>query len=132
MRLQYRLNTLSPIMGKNQILGARGEELVAVYLEGRGYQILERNWRIKDGEIDVIAISDTNILVFIEVKTRTSNAFGHPLEAITKEKAHRLQKLALAWLVLNHRWLSEYRIDCAAVTIPSDLNYEIDYREAVL
>ena len=119
-------------MGKNQILGARGEELVAVYLEDRGYQILERNWRIKDGEIDLIAISDTNILVFIEVKTRTSNAFGHPLEAITKEKAHRLQKLALAWLVLNHRWGSDYRVDCAAVIIPSDLNYEIDYREAVL
>ncbi|MEI6041938.1 MAG: YraN family protein, partial [Actinomycetes bacterium] len=79
-------------MGRNQILGAKGEDLVALLLAGRGYQIIERNWRIKDGEIDLVAITDKNILVFVEVKTRTSTAFGHPLEAITREKAHRLQK----------------------------------------
>ena len=119
-------------MGRNQILGAKGEDLVAVLLEGRGYQIIERNWRIKDGEIDLVAISDENVLVFVEVKTRTSSAFGHPLEAITREKAHRLRKLALAWLVLHHKWGNDYRIDCAAVIIPMGSDHEIDYRESVL
>ncbi len=88
----------------------------------KNYQILDRNWRIREGEIDLVAISEFGVVVFIEVKTRTSIAFGHPLEAITREKAYRLQRLALAWLTVNHRWGFEYRIDAAAVLIPEGRN----------
>jgi putative endonuclease len=119
-------------MGKKQLIGALGEDFVAKYLVEKNYQILDRNWRIREGEIDLVAISEFGVVVFIEVKTRTSIAFGHPLEAITREKAYRLQRLALAWLTVNHRWGFEYRIDAAAVLISGGKKFEIDYRIAVL
>ena len=119
-------------MGTKQLIGALGEDFVAKYLVAKNYQILDRNWRIRDGEIDLVAMSENGILVFIEVKTRTSIAFGHPLEAITRDKAYRLQKLALAWLTVHHRWGFEYRIDAAAVLISKGEKFEIDYRIAVL
>jgi len=68
----------------------------------------------------------------IEVKTRSSYAFGHPLEAIDREKAHRLQKLALAWLVTNNYFGSDYQVDVAAVTLNKTLKPLIDYRSGVL
>jgi putative endonuclease len=119
-------------MGTKQLIGALGEDFVAKYLVSRNYEILDRNWRIKEGEIDLVAISEHGIVVFIEVKTRTSNAFGHPLEAITNEKAYSLQRLALAWLTVHHRWGFEYRIDAAAVLISKGEKFELDYRIAVL
>ena len=118
-------------MGRNQELGARGEDLVANYLVEHGYQIIDRNWRIKEGEIDLIAKSRNGSYSFVEVKTRSSLAFGHPLEAITKEKAHRLQCLALAWLAVNNQFGSEYLIDCASVLIANG-RIEIDYRKGIL
>ena len=119
-------------MGTKQLIGALGEDFVAKYLLKRNYEILDRNWRIKEGEIDLVAITEFGVVVFVEVKTRTSVAFGHPLEAITKEKAYRLQRLALAWLTINHKWGFEYRIDAAAVLISKGEKIEIDYRIAVL
>jgi len=119
-------------MAKNQILGASGEEAVSRYLESKGAIILDRNWRIKAGEIDLIAQTTENLIAFIEVKSRTSRKFGDPLEAITPEKALRIQKLALAWLVLHGLWGCEYRVDCAGVIFAHDGRYEIDYREGAL
>ena len=118
-------------MAKNQILGAKGEELVAQFIKTQGYEVIEKNWRIKEGEIDLIAKSRNGSYSFVEVKTRSSLAFGHPLEAITKEKAHRLQCLALAWLALNNQFGSEYVIDCASVLIANG-RIEIDYRKGIL
>ncbi len=117
---------------KNQILGALGEDLVARHIQARGYKLIERNWRIKSGEVDLIAISPENITVFIEVKSRRSRTYGDPLDAIRASKAARLQRLALAWLVLNQKWGDEYRIDCVGVLFDKAGNYEIDYREGVL
>ncbi len=119
-------------MGTKQLIGALGEDFVAKYLVSKNYEILDRNWRIKEGEIDLVAISENGVVVFIEVKTRTSITFGHPLEAITRDKAYRLQRLALAWLTVHHRWGFEYRIDAAAVLISKGEKFEIDYRIAVL
>jgi len=115
-----------------QLLGTTGEDAVARYLVARGYRVLDRNWRIRAGEIDLIARSPDGELVFVEVKSRTSLSYGDPLEAITPLKAHRLQKLALAWLVTQGEWGSSYRIDCAGVLISRDGRQEIDYREGVL
>jgi putative endonuclease len=111
-------------------LGKSGELHVARFLEHRKCRIIERNWRIKNGEIDIIALSPEGIYLFIEVKSRSSEAFGHPLESISIGKVHRLQKLALAWLALHGKFGSEYRIDAAAVLLRRGV-FEIDYREAV-
>ena len=77
-------------------LGKSGELHVARFLEHRHCRIIERNWRIKNGEIDIIAQSPDGTYLFVEVKSRSSEAFGHPLESISLEKVQRLQKLALA------------------------------------
>lgn len=112
-------------------IGADGETLISTFLEKRGALILARNWRIKAGEIDIVARLD-NTLLFVEVKSRTSAKYGHPLESINAEKAFRLQRLALAWIALHDQWGADYRIDCAAVSYRSGLRPEIDYREGVL
>lgn len=112
-------------------IGAAGEILVATYLEGQGAVVLEKNWRIKDGEIDIVARLGRTLL-FVEVKSRTSAKFGHPLESITRDKAFRLQRLALAWIALHDQWGADYRIDCAAVSYRNGLQPEIDYRPGVL
>ena len=117
---------------KNQMIGAIGEEAVAEYLVRLGFSILDRNWRTKGGELDLIAKSPAGKIHIIEVKTRSSYAFGHPLEAIDREKAHRLQKLALAWLVTNNYFGNDYQVDAAAVTLNKTLKPLIDYRSGVL
>jgi putative endonuclease len=117
--------------GNLQELGAAGEKEVSRYLQKRGVLIVDRNWRIKGGEIDLVA-EDAGTIVFVEVKTRRSFAFGSPLEAITPEKAFRLQRLALAWMAINKRWGQDYRIDCAGVWMDGHGGCEIDYRKAVL
>lgn len=112
-------------------LGTRGEEIVAAHLQNLGARIIAKNWRIKDGEIDLVArVNGT--LIFVEVKTRSSHRYGHPLEAIDLRKAHRLQRLALAWIASHDQWGADYRIDCAAVDFSDRLNPVIDYRPGVL
>lgn len=112
-------------------IGADGETLVASYLEDQGAMIIARNWRIKEGEIDLVVRLDGRLL-FVEVKSRTSAKYGHPLEAIGREKAHRLQRLALAWIAIHDQWGADYRIDCAAVHFRNGLNPTIEYRAGVL
>ncbi len=111
-------------------LGKAGELLIADHLRQKGYVIIDRNWRIKGGEIDLIATSPDGVIVFIEVKTRSSESFGHPLEAINSEKQSRLMRLALAWLLANKKWNNPYRIDCAAVIMENPPR--IDYRAGVI
>jgi putative endonuclease len=78
-------------------LGARGEELAVRYLKNRGYRILERNYRIKFGEIDIIAEQGGD-LVFVEVKTRSDNLFGSPFDSVTVPKQMQLSKVALEYI----------------------------------
>ncbi len=116
---------------REKLIGAAGETLVATYLREQGAVIIATNWRIKEGEIDLVARLDGRLL-FVEVKSRTSAKFGHPLEAIGPEKAHRLQRLALAWIAVHDQWGADYRIDCAAVHFRDGLQPEIEYRAGVL
>lgn len=111
-------------------LGKSGEALIAEYLTQKGYSIIDRNWRIKGGEIDLIASSPDGAIVFVEVKTRSTQSFGHPLEAINSEKQARLMRLALAWLLANKKWNNPYRIDCAAVIMENPPR--VDYRAGVI
>ena len=79
-------------------LGARGEDAVARWYRGAGYQVLDRNWRCREGELDLI-VARPGELVFCEVKTRRGTAFGAPFEAVTNAKQRRIRTLALRWLV---------------------------------
>ncbi len=83
--------------GRGQ-LGLRGEEAVAEWYRGAGYTGVGRNWRCRDGEIDLVAVDPGGVLVVCEVKTRTSTAFGSPLDAVTAAKQKRLRRLAARWL----------------------------------
>ena len=120
------------LISRNRQIGAFGEATIAKYLETLGYDIIERNWRIKEGEIDLIACDSRALLHFIEVKTRSSLAFGDPLEAINRDKARRMQRLALAWLATHHHLGSDFSIDVAAVLLAADGSHTIDFRENIL
>lgn len=84
-------------MVDRQALGRWGEDVAVRHLETSGYEVLARNWRCPQGELDVVALGEGRI-VFVEVKTRSSTAFGEPAEAVTPVKARRIHGLALAWL----------------------------------
>lgn len=79
-------------------VGRHGEELAARHLQAAGLQILARNWRCREGELDIVA-RDGPVLVFAEVKTRSSLAFGSPAEAVDRAKSARIRQLALRWIM---------------------------------
>lgn len=84
-------------MAHNLALGAQGEELAAEHLRAAGMEIIERNWRCRYGELDLI-VRDAEATAFVEVKTRTGLGFGTPAEAVTFTKQQRIRRLALLWL----------------------------------
>jgi putative endonuclease len=94
--------------------GIAGEERAAAWYEAAGYEILARNWRCRDGEIDLIAALGPCV-VFCEVKARSSAAFGLPAEAVTRVKQQRLRRLAARWLDESGRRPREIRFDVAAI-----------------
>jgi putative endonuclease len=122
----------SRVKFSNKSMGAFGEQSVVDFLLAQGNSIVDRNWRIREGEIDIVAQRGDGSFAFVEVKTRSSMAFGHPLEAISREKAYRLQRLALAWLAVNKSFGQPFTIDCAGVLISYAGITTIDYRESVL
>ena len=100
-------------------LGKAGEDAAVNYLITNGYQILERNWRGTDGEIDIITkfanvVSGQPKIIFVEVKTRSTIEFGAPIEAITKEKYRRLYLLGREWIATNQPY-APWRIDLLAL-----------------
>jgi putative endonuclease len=104
-------------MAAKDVLGRRGERIAENFLTGTGMVIVDRNWRCPQGEIDLVA-RDGDELVFVEVKTRTSTAFGHPLEAITARKLARLRRLAAAWCAAHQVRARSIRLDAVAVLAP--------------
>ncbi|HZV25999.1 MAG TPA: YraN family protein [Acidothermaceae bacterium] len=78
-------------------LGRYGEEVAAAHLVAAGLTIVARNWRCREGEVDIVAL-DGDVLVMCEVKTRRGVGFGTPLDAVTPAKAARLRRLAVRWL----------------------------------
>lgn len=87
-------------MAAKDVLGRAGEDRAARHLTAQGYEILDRNWRCPQGEIDIVARRG-DVLAVVEVKTRRSAAFGHPFEAIDSRKRRRLWQLAQAWIQAN-------------------------------
>ena len=78
-------------------VGRYGEDVAAEFLQRAGLRLVERNWRCREGELDIVA-RDGDVLVFCEVKTRSGTGFGAPAEAVTPAKARRLRVLAARWL----------------------------------
>jgi putative endonuclease len=106
----------------NREFGAKGEDLACEYLKKNGYEILERNKHFsKFCEIDIIA-KYKNKIIFIEVKTRKTNAYGTPLEAITKNKYKNIKTGVLSYLAENK--ISDYQIDVIGITIHPTLRIE--------
>ena len=106
-------------MADKDVLGRAGEDRAARYLEDQGYRILDRNWRCREGELDLIAATATEIVV-VEVKTRRDDSFGHPFEAVDARKRARLWRLTAAWMSANPALLQgrRLRIDAIGITGP--------------
>ena len=97
-------------------IGALGEKIAAEYLTGLGYVIRERNFRSREGEIDIIAEKD-DFLVFIEVRTRRSLSFGTPEESVTAQKKERLIALTQVYMEDREDLPSSWRIDVVALEL---------------
>jgi putative endonuclease len=91
---------------------------VAAWYTGRGYAVLSRNWRCREGELDLVVAREDDV-VFCEVKTRSGSGFGVPAEAVTAAKQRRLRHLAARWLGEQRpsRGFAEIRFDVACVTL---------------
>ena len=105
-------------------LGQEGEDRAARFLEKRGYRILERNYQTKSGEIDLIAMHKDE-LVFVEVKTRTSGAFGAPELAVDFRKQQRMVKAALGYLKYKNLHQMPCRFDVVAISQESEKGIEV-------
>jgi putative endonuclease len=96
-------------------LGRQGEDRAAKFLTGQGYKILERNYSIRAGEIDLIALHQGEV-VFVEVKTRTSDAYGAPELAVNPQKQRRMIKAALAYIKYKKLDQVPCRFDVVSIT----------------
>lgn len=95
-------------------LGRLGENVAAEHLTNRGIVVLSRNWRCRDGELDIVG-TDRERLIVCEVKTRSGDGFGTPAEAVTSPKVERIRKLTLQWMQRYHLYWCEVRFDVVAV-----------------
>ena len=103
-------------MAAKDELGRAGEQRAARYLESCGYEVLDRNWRVREGELDLV-VGRPGDLVVVEVKTRRGEAFGHPFEAIDRRKRQRLWRLAVAWIAAHPEQVQGRRLRLDAVAI---------------
>ena len=120
-------------MAAKDDFGRAGEDRAAHYLTESGFRVLDRNWRCPQGEIDIVA-ETSGTLVVIEVKTRTSEAFGHPFEAIDRRKAARLWRLAMAWIAAHPDAArgQSLRMDAIALIGPDPRTARLEHLEDAL
>ena len=104
---------------KRKEVGAIGEKLAADFLKRRGYRILQKNFRCREGEIDIIVQKD-ECLVFVEVRTKKNTAFGTPEESVTLSKREKLISLANAYIQAYDKPPQSWRIDVIAVELTPD------------
>lgn len=106
-----------PFMAEKDVRGRAGEDRAAQHLQQQGYTVLDRNWRCPAGELDIVAAHGPHLVV-VEVKTRRTEWFGHPFEAVDGRKRDRLWRVACAWIrthpELAHR--RRLRIDVIGIT----------------
>jgi putative endonuclease len=98
----------------NLDIGHDGESIAAAWYESQGFHVLDRNWRTRTGELDVVVCRD-DLVVFCEVKTRTTRRFGSGADAVGWEKQRRVRALAVEWLQQSTQHYSDIRFDVADV-----------------
>lgn len=108
-------------------LGKRGEDIAKEYLEGKGYHIVKLNWKHSRAEIDLIAIHD-GVLVFVEVKTRSSLDYGNPEDFVDWKKEQHLEYAALAFIEMQGH-VGEIRFDVVAIDFETKNKYNINHIE---
>lgn len=114
----------------NRETGREGEEIAAAFLLSRGYRILERNFRCKGGEVDIVARAPgSNGLVFLEVKSRRSDCYGPPQQAVTAFKQRQISKAALTWLSRHRLHDREARFDVLAIRLSDTGNHQVEHIE---
>jgi len=113
-----------------QETGHQGEQIALAFLIGLGYRLIERNWRCRSGEIDLI-VTDGPVLVFVEVKARNGGGFGLPQEAVGPAKQARIRRLAQYYLQVRARDDEECRFDVVAITHPGDDRPRIEHLKGV-
>lgn len=117
-------------MSKQSQRGQWGERLATTFLEKNGYSILSLNWRYRRAEVDIIARTPSGIIVFVEVKTRSSDLFGQPEDFVTLAKQRLLLSAAAAYMEEHgHDW--EIRFDIISVFRHSNQDYEIKHLQDV-
>ena len=105
-------------MAEHNLLGKKGEELARLHLKKKAYQIIATNWRFKGGELDIVA-RENDTLVFVEVKTRSHEAFERPQDAVTRSKQKRIIRAANAFIEEKNIDL-EARFDVISVVINTE------------
>lgn len=110
--------------------GALGEEAAAQYLNDKNWSIIERNWRCRSGEIDIIAETD-GMLIFVEVRSRTGDSYGTAAESVTDRKIARVRHIAEIYLHMHGAGGTPIRFDVVAVRLlPHDKTEVIEHIEA--
>lgn len=107
------------MLNRPQQFGRKAEEMAVRHLKARGYKILERNYRNRSGEIDIIA-REGKTLVFVEVKARTSERYGSAKAAVTAHKQRQVSKVALGYLKITDQSRAKARFDVVTVTRRED------------
>jgi len=114
-------------MSRQHEIGKKGEEVAKSYLEEKGYNIIEQNWRYSRAEVDIIA-KEEEVLVFVEVKARSYNYYGPPEDFVTAKKRKLLSIAASAYMQKhNHDWV--IRFDIISVLFGEEKTYKIQHFE---
>lgn len=120
------------ISARAATLARIGEDRAAAHVEDLGWTVVDRNWRCRLGELDVVAHDPaTDTLVFIEVKCRSGYGYGHPLEAVTDAKLARLRVLALAWLREKDVHAARLRLDAIGIVVRAGAEIELTHVRGV-
>ncbi|WP_449385400.1 YraN family protein [Cellulomonas soli] len=118
-------------MRAKDAVGRYGEDVAAAHVLRAGWQVLDRNWRCREGELDLVGL-DGDELVAVEVKTRRSTAYGHPAEAVTAHKLARVRRLAARWLAEHDVRPASVRVDVIAVLLPRAGAAQVDHLVGVV
>jgi len=106
-------------------IGSQGEDIAVSFLEAQGYSVLDRNYRQRFGEIDIVAI-ERGVLVFVEVKTRKNDRYGNPFEAVDIRKQQKLSRMAQDYISRNNKEDIAARFDVVAVRLTQNSPPEVE------
>ncbi|GAA4625542.1 YraN family protein [Cellulomonas oligotrophica] len=118
-------------MQAKDAVGRYGEDVATAWVQRAGWQVLDRNWRCADGELDLVAL-DGDELVAVEVKTRRSATFGSPAEAVTARKLARLRRLTARWLREHDVRPASVRVDVLAIVLPRAGRAQVEHLAGVV